>query len=202
MKKPSKNLSKILAAQACAIAVLACPLAKASLVAQDPGSFLDDSTGYLWRTLAQYDGMTYAAAVAALPAGYHVASEAELATLTKDAPVDSTNPSTFDQLAALIGAQYAPYNPMIWGFYGDGGSYAWTDDWEDSWTSSTASASTTGWADADTGPVPADFSDPYLSIFAVDTDATQARVPEPATLALVGLGLAGLARRRSGMRKG
>jgi hypothetical protein len=188
-----KKLSKLLAAQACAIAVLASPLAQASLVKVDDGSFRDTDTGYLWRTLGQYDGMDYGTAVNALPTGYHVASEAELATLTTAAPVDSTNPAVFDQLAAVMGASYDPDNPMIWGFYGDGTRYAWTDDWEDTWTSNAANAS--GWADADTGLVPAGFSDPYLSIFAVDTAAAQTSVPEPATLALVGLGLAGIARR-------
>jgi hypothetical protein len=189
---------KTLAAQLCAIALLACPLAQASLVAQDAGSFLDTDTNYLWRTLGQYDGMSYGAAVKALPAGYHVATEAELATLSAAAPADPS--ASFYQDAAVMGASYDPDNAMIWGFYGDGSHYLWKTDWETTWTSNGANAS--GWANNRSGAVPAGFSDPHLSIFAVDTAAAQADVPEPATLALVGLGLAGMARRRRAGKPG
>jgi hypothetical protein len=137
--------------------------------------------------------MDFLSAVKALPTGYHVASEAELARLSKDVGAD---PDTFYNDAAVIGAKFDPDNAMIWGFYGDGSRYLWKTDWEDFWTSNTSSAASTGWANNTSGLVAAGYHDPYLSIFAVDTAASQAAVPEPATLALVGLGLAGLARRR------
>jgi hypothetical protein len=189
------KLTKIVAAQLCALAVLACPLAKATLVAQDAGSFRDTDSHYVWRTLGQYDNMSYTEAVNALPTGFHVATEAELATLTAAAPAGPL--AGFMQDAAVMGASIDPDNPMIWGFYGDGTRYAWLTGWGDgfdTWTSSTANAS--GWDNADIGKVQPNTRAPYLSLFAVDTAAAQTSVPEPATLALVGLGLAGIARRR------
>jgi hypothetical protein len=189
------KLNKMVAAQLCALAVLACPLAKAALVAQDAYTFRDTDSRYVWRTLGQYDNMSYTDAVNALPTGFHVATEAELASLTLAAP-----PGSFDDFlanAAVMGAKFDPDNPMIWGFYGDSTRYAWLTGWgdgTDAWTSNLANAS--GWDNANTGKVQPNTRAPYLSLFAVDTAAAQASVPEPATLALVGLGLAGIARRR------
>jgi hypothetical protein len=181
------TLSKLIAAHLCAFAVLACPLASASLINHNDGSFTDTDSGYQWRTLAQYDGLDYATALAALPAGYHVASETELATLTSHAPAD---PVTFAAEAAAMGA--TPGAGLIWGFYGDGSRYAWKADYDTLWNSTAANGQ--GWF-AWNYDVPVGEAAPGLSVFAVNT-TVQANVPEPGTLALVGLGLAGLARRR------
>jgi hypothetical protein len=178
---------KLLAAHLCAFAALACPLASASLINHNDGSFTDTESGYLWRTLAQYDGLDYAAARAALPAGFHVASEAELGTLTAHAPAD---PANFAADAATMGAM--PDYGIIWGFYGDGSRYLWKADYDTAWNSSAANGQ--GWQ-AWNYDVPAGEAWAGLSIFAVNT-SVQADVPEPASLALVGLGLAALARRR------
>jgi hypothetical protein len=187
------TFSKLLAAHLCAIAALACPLASASLINHNDGSFTDTDSGYLWHTLAQYDGLDYAATLAALPAGYHVASEAELATLTAHAPAD---PASFATDAAAMGA--LPGTGMIWGFYGDGSRYAWKADYDTAWNSTAANSQ--GWF-AWNYDVPAGYAWPGLSVFAVNTDV-RADVPEPATLALVVLGLAGMARRRVGAPRG
>lgn len=187
-----KLSSKLLAAYACAVVSLASPLANASLINNNDGTFTDTSSGYLWRTLDQYDNLTYTQAVALLPTGFHAASETELATLTADAPADSTR---FQADASAMGLS-SDYS-IIWGFYGDGSGYAWREDWnDDSWSANLAN--TSGWYDFG-GAIPANYHTMGLSLFAVDTTPVAAAVPEPASLALLGLGVAALplARRRA-----
>jgi len=182
---------KLLAAYACAVVavatLLASPLANASLINNNDGTFSDTVSGYLWRTLDQYDNLSYAQAVGALPAGFHAASEAELATLTLAAPADSTQ---FAADAAVMGL--SPAYAILWGFYGNGSGYAWREDWnDDAWNSNAANAS--GWYDFG-GTIPANYHAAGLSLFAVDTApaAAASAVPEPASLALFGLGVAAL----------
>lgn len=174
-----KPILKLLAAHACALAVLACPQANAGIVKQSDGvSFRDSKTGYLWRTLAQYDGLDFLTAVSQLPSGYQAATGAQIAELITDA---EAAPISFDAEAAAMGA-----NPdMIWGYYGDGTTYAWKASYDTAWNFNNQDP----WNYA----VTPDVAIPGLSLFAVDTAvAAQAAVPEPATLALLGLGLAGL----------
>lgn len=190
-----KSFNTILAAHAFVLAALACPLANASLINNGNGSFTDTSTGYRWQTLAQYDGKNYAAVLGALPTGYHVASEAELATLTASA---LANPASFASDTFAMGA--SPGANMIWGFYGDGSLYAWKFDFDTMWNTNAAPlpggyTTANGWLAWDY-PIGTGYSSPGLSVFAVNTTP----VSEPATLATFGIGLAGLAMRRRTVR--
>jgi hypothetical protein len=168
---------------------LACPLAHASLINHGDGSFADTDTGYVWRALDQYAGLDYASAVSLLPTGYHVATEAELASLAAAIPAV---PGAFDADATTTGAAGAG---IIWGFYGDGSRYAWRDAFDTSWNTNAANGQ--GWTDWNYG-LDATTAFSALSLFAVDTDGVQAAVPEPSTLALLGLGVALVAGRRRG----
>lgn len=189
-----KLSTTLLAGIACACILAAAPSAHASLVNHGDGSFTDTDTGYLWRTLAQYDGLDFASASALLPAGYHVASAAELAVLATHTPAGAAS------LASVVAATGAtPDNGIVWGFYGDGTHYLWDDGSENVWATND-SANAYGW-DNWGYALPAGFQMAGLSLFALNTspDAAQgAAVPEPATLALFGLGALGLLRRRSG----
>lgn len=182
-----KKLTVIIATHACLVAALASPLANAGLINNGNGSFTDTGTGYLWRTLAQYDGLDFASAAALLPTGYHVASAAELATLTAQAPAI---PANFSDGLAAMGA--SPANDVIWGYYGDGTRYLWQFNGDTAWNSN--ADGDYGWTNWDYAVEPA-FASAGLSLFAVNT-AAQADVPEPASLALFGLGLVGFTLRR------
>jgi hypothetical protein len=184
-----KTLKQVAGASLCAIAVLFSPLARATLINHNDGTFTDTASGYLWRTLDQYDGLTFAQAVAALPTGFRAATADEVAGLTAHAPANS---ATFAADAAAMGLSNA-YD-IIWGFYGDSSHYVWREYWnDDSWSSDASNKY--GWYDFGYA-LPAGYSSPGLSLFAVDTTPPSSNVPEPATLAIVGLGLAGISLRR------
>jgi hypothetical protein len=176
------------AAVICTLTMLAAGPAGATLINNANGSFTDSATGYAWRTLAQYDGMGFNDAVALLPTGYHVASTAELATLTAAAP---TAASGFGALLSVMGA--APGSGIIWGFYGDGTRYAWLADGDPAWNSNAANGF--GWTNWNYAVSPDD-AFPGLSLFAVDVTPASTAVPEPGTLALSGAGLVLLGCRR------
>lgn len=182
-----KKHHAFIAAALCASALLAAAPASATLINNNNGSFTDTATGYRWRTLAQYDGLDFSSAQALLPGGYHVSSAAELATLTAAA----APAAGWAALAAAMGA--APDSSMLWGYYGDGTSYAWLADYDAGWNSNLANAH--GWTNWNYAVTP-DQAYAGLSLFAVNTTPASADVPEPATLALIGAGLALLVAQR------
>jgi hypothetical protein len=190
-----KAISTLIAASVCALAAFASPLAHASLVNNNNGTFTDTDTGYVWRTLAQYDGLDYATAKNLLPTGFHVASAAELGTLTSHAPA---GPANYDALVAAMGA--VPDTGTIWAYYGDGTTWLWDDGYSPKWFTNAAS-NAYGWNSDYPYAGDPTYTQTGLSLFAVSTTVQQAQggsVPEPGSLAMVGLGLvlAGRAARR------
>lgn len=191
-----KKSSFFAAAHLFILASSASMAAHASLINNQDGSFTDTNTGYLWRTLAQYDGMDFASATAMLPFGYNPATEAQLATLTADVTASSID---FPTLLSTLGT--APGSDILWGFYNDGTRYAWLADGDQLWNSN--AANNYGWTNWGYEVTP-DVAFTGLSLFAVETAppastyaSVPASVPEPGTLALVSAApLLLLARRR------
>src|SRR5688572_14897299 len=99
-----------------ALAVLALALVSAraeAVIADLPGGkFQDLDSGLVWLDLAPYYNMSYQDAVAALPAGFHVATLPELQQLWASAPA---NPATFWSDFAIMGS--ASSRSLIWGWY-------------------------------------------------------------------------------------
>lgn len=161
-----KVLATVLASLACLTS------AQATLVNNGNGTFSDTATGYVWQDVSTFYGMSASSMSSALLTGFHFATTTELATLQAAAPAVTSR--FFTDAAAMDVPTGSGTRNLIWGTYGDLTTYSWK------WSSSTAWSfygSYTGSSYADMGA------------FAVNTNA----VPEPASLALFGLALAGLA---------
>lgn len=174
---------KLGAAAILSTAMLAAP-AGATLINNNDNTFTDTATGFVWLTLSQNNNRNYFDAVAALPTGFHAASAAELASLTAAAPA---TPATFASDYAAMGAQSG--RSLIWGFFGAGDQWAWKFQSDTTWN--TNNSGDFGWRNYQY-PVDPSAASSDLGLFAVKTDIQPSNVPEPGTLGIVGLGLAGL----------
>ena len=175
--------SKVLATLLCATGLFAAASANATLVNNANGTFTDTTSGYVWKTLSQFNNMNYNTAVASLSPGFHAASATELATLTTD---DPAIPANFTADYNAMGASST--RGLIWGFFGNGTEWAWKFSYDTTWYTNDSTAN--GWASLNYAVSPSSaYSD--LGLFAVNTGATTS-VPEPTSLAILGLGLVGL----------
>jgi hypothetical protein len=181
------TFTKIASACLCAAAALAAPLANAALTNNGDGTFTDTGSGYVWRTLDQYDGLTFTQSTALLPTGFASATASQLAQLAQN-----TSSDTFATIATAMGVSVD--SGLIWGFYGNGSTYAWKEDWASNWSATGAVAS--DWYNADY-TVTANYASTGLSLFAVNTTpVTVSPVPEPSTLAMAALGIVCIGLRR------
>jgi hypothetical protein len=162
------------------LCVFAAASASAGLINNTDGTFTDTTTGYLWKTLGQFNGKTYGQAVAGLAGDFHAASFAELATLTNDAPA---TPSAFAADSAAMGAVSS--RSLIWGFFGDGTHWAWKFSADTHWN--TNDSTYNGWTSYNYAVTPNQaYSD--LGLFAVSTSGISS-VPESSSLVLLLIGL-------------
>jgi hypothetical protein len=134
-------------------------------------TFIDTDTGYLWLTLDNFYDMTYGQQLAALPAGFHVASFAETNDLALNSMPNPYGSGFWDYHSILHGSTT---RGLIWGDYNAGGVNGWYYAYSEG-----------GWLD----DLPADQgSHSDLGLWALNPAPTPG-VPEPSTSAVLGTGL-------------
>jgi PEP-CTERM motif len=150
----------------------------ATLVNNNNGTFTDSSTGYVWQNISTFYGVDSSNMSSLLLSGFHFASLAELNTLQASAPAIAAN---YQADAAAMGVPSpTPLNrELIWGLYGDLTNWSWKWDFDNQ-----------GQWNFDPNQGITSFAD--LGAYAVNTGG-QNNVPEPGSLALMGLALVGVA---------
>lgn len=157
----------------------ASSLANAALINNNDGTFTDTVTGYAWQNVSTFFNVNISDMAGKLLSGFHFASLEELTTLQVAAPAIAAN---FASDAQAMGVPQVTTlgRSLIWGVYGDLTTYSWKWSWENSQSWNFYSNSETSYED--------------MGAFAVNT--APAAVPEPATIAIFGLGLLGFAASR------
>jgi len=154
-----------------------------------PGGFQDSSTGYIWRRIDSFFGLSYNEMVGNLN-GFTISNEADLKQMHS-----SLSGLSFDEIFTTIGGKSYPDTDFILGLYAiDDKKFgaASLDRWNGVVVNPDWSYAEHNFEDFD-----ADQPSDHLGLWAVDKSFGNVHTPEPATLLMMAPALLALRRKKA-----